>query len=105
MCVLHVESRLEKDRFLVSLEEMTMFLKPTNKGKRYRSKQEIISNVLQSIDAERGNGITKIIYGSYCSFIQAKEYLHELENIGLVTYDSDRRIWKITNKGFEFMRL
>jgi predicted transcriptional regulator len=47
---------------------------------RYRSKHEIILQILQSI-GEQGVGITKLFYGSMASYDQCTEYLVEMTRL------------------------
>ena len=71
----------------------------------YRTRTEIISNILEI--ANRGNGITKtkIMYGAFLSYSQMKEYLMILTDNGLISYDLDTRTLKTTDKGHRFLQV
>lgn len=71
---------------------------------RYRSKHEIILQILQSI-GEQGAGITKVFYGSTKSYDQCKEYLVEMTRLELINYDKETRLYQIAPKGKHFMQL
>jgi predicted transcriptional regulator len=71
---------------------------------RYRSKHEIILQILQSID-QQGTGITKAFNGSMTSYEQCKEYLVEMTRLELITFDKETRLYQIAPKGKHFMQL
>jgi len=69
---------------------------------KYRSRTEIISAVLRSIN----NGATKtrIMYGAYTSYAQIQEYIHFLEQRGLIRLEVGSGLYKLTEKGLNFLR-
>ncbi len=71
----------------------------------YRTRTEIISNILEI--ANRGNGATKtkIMYSAFLSHSQMKEYLKILVDNGLIDYDLDTRTFKTTDKGHRLVQV
>jgi predicted transcriptional regulator len=66
--------------------------------KHYRTRIEIIVEILKT--ASGGNATrTKIMYHAFLSYFQLKEYLSMLTERGLLTYNSDTRTFKTTEKG------
>jgi predicted transcriptional regulator len=66
-----------------------------------RSRKEIISQIL---DIANGGGATKtkIMYKSFLSYAQLKEYLTLLTENGLMGHDKENAVFKITQKGIKF---
>jgi len=71
---------------------------------KYRSRTDI---VVQILDTASGDGVskTKIMYKAYLSYAQLKEYLSVLEANGLLEQDEAEKLYKITEKGMEFMKV
>ncbi len=71
----------------------------------YRTRTEIICNILEI--ANRGNGATKtkIMYSAFLSHSQMKEYLKILVDNGLIEYDLDTRTFKTTDKGHRLVQV
>ena len=69
---------------------------------KYRSRNDIISEILEAVN---GGGLTKtkIMYQTFLSYAQMKEYLTELTESGLLNYDVDTRQFKTTEKGLRFL--
>jgi predicted transcriptional regulator len=67
----------------------------------YRSRVEIMSIILEG--AKDGTTKTKIIYKSFLSYSQFKEYLTVLSQCDLISYDDKRQILKTTEKGLRFL--
>ncbi len=66
--------------------------------KPYRTSVEIIAEILKI--ANGGNATrSKIMYHAFLSYFQLKEYLSMLTERGLLTYNSDTRTYKTTEKG------
>ncbi len=66
--------------------------------KHYRTSIEIIAEILKI--ANGGNATrSKIMYHAFLSYFQLKEYLSMLTERGLLTYNSDTRTYKTTEKG------
>jgi predicted transcriptional regulator len=70
---------------------------------RYRSRTEIISQILESAN---GGGVTKtkILYKASLSHDQLKEYLTVLTESNLLRYDGDTHTFKTTEKGLGFIQ-
>jgi predicted transcriptional regulator len=68
---------------------------------KYRSSTEIIDSMLRSIGS--GSTKTQIMYRSYLSFSQLKEYLKLLEERRLIAVDSATKLYTLTEKGLQFM--
>lgn len=72
-----------------------------NESMKYRSRAEIISVMLRSINS--GATKTKIMYDAYLSFTQLREYLAHLQENGLVDFDKKTHIFHVTQKGSKFL--
>jgi predicted transcriptional regulator len=59
----------------------------------------------QILESAKGGGTTKtkIIYNSFLSYSQFKEYLTILTQCDLLGYDDKRQICKTTEKGLRFL--
>jgi predicted transcriptional regulator len=68
---------------------------------KYRGSTEIIDAILRSVRA--GATKTHIMYRAYLSYAQLKGYLGLLEQRNLVTYDAASSLYKLTEKGMQFM--
>ena len=69
---------------------------------RYRSRIDIISQILEV--ANGGNATkSKILYQSFLSYTQMKEYLAVLTKTDLISYDTDTHTFKTTEKGLRFL--
>jgi predicted transcriptional regulator len=71
---------------------------------KYRSRNDIISEILEAVNGG-GGGLTKtkIMYQTFLSYAQMKEYLTELTESGLLNYDVDTRQFKTTEKGLRLL--
>lgn len=75
-------------------------------SKKHRSRTEIIYDILQTVRSEgNGAGKTKIMYNSFLSYYQVKEYLTILLDNGLLKYNSGIQKFRITEKGLKFLEL
>ena len=74
--------------------------------KKYRSRTEIIHDILQTASSD-GNGVgkTKIMYNAFLSYHQVRDYLTILVDNGLPQYDLDNQKFRITEKGLNFLQL
>lgn len=70
---------------------------------KYRSRSDIIALILEA--ANGGATKTKIMYKSYISFAQLRDYLGMLTEQGLVEYDEIGHIFKTTSKGLQVLQL
>ena len=69
---------------------------------KYRSRTEIVSMILES--ANGGATKTKIMYISFLSYNQLKEYLSVLIENNLIYLESTQ-IYKTTEKGLKFLKM
>jgi len=75
-------------------------------SKKYRSRTEIIHDILQTVRSNgNGAGQTKIMYSAFLSYNQMKEYLTILIDNRLLQHDIDSRRFRITEKGLNFLQL
>jgi predicted transcriptional regulator len=82
-------------------------------GMRYRSRTEIITQILEIVNdggssssrfGDGGVSKTKIMYKAFLSYNQLKEYLAVLTKSDLLSYDGQTRMFKTTEKGLEFLK-
>jgi predicted transcriptional regulator len=73
---------------------------------RYRSRSDIVATILQSAAHYRqGIGLTKIMYISFLSYLQADKYMQALTENSLLSFDDGQRKYKITAKGHQYLEL
>lgn len=72
---------------------------------KYRSRTDIVAAILKSATQEGGTGMTRIMYNSFMSFNQIKEYLTLLVQNGLLEYHEGNRKYKTSKKGNRFLML
>ena len=77
----------------------------TQNTKKYRSRTEIIHNILQTARNGNGLGKTKIMRNAFLSYHQVKEYLTILIENGLLQHDLGNQRFRITEKGLSFLQL
>ncbi len=70
-----------------------------------RSRSEIYRSILETANADEGTNKTKLMYKSYLSFNQLKEYLATLQENGLIEYEVGMRRYRITDKGIRVLQL
>ena len=70
---------------------------------KYRSRTDIIAMILQA--ATKGATKTRIMYSSYLSYAQVKEYLSFLIDKGLIRYEEGSGLYKLSQKGEELIRV
>jgi predicted transcriptional regulator len=73
------------------------------KGMGYRSRTEIISQILDT--ANGGITKTKLMYKVFLSHDQLKEYLAVLTQSDLLRFDFVSRTFMVTEKGLRFLYL
>jgi predicted transcriptional regulator len=81
-------------------------------GMRYRSRTEIITQILEIVNdgssssrfGDGGVSKTKIMYKAFLSYNQLKEYLAVLTKSDLLSYDGQTRMFKTTEKGLGFLK-
>jgi predicted transcriptional regulator len=70
---------------------------------KYRSRTEIVRNIL---DATNGGATkTKIMYASFLSYGQLKEYLSVLIDNNLLEYSNGTQTFKTTEKGLNCLKM
>jgi predicted transcriptional regulator len=69
---------------------------------KYRRRMDILSDMLQI--AESGAMQTRIMYGTNTSHTKVKEYLKQLIDSKLLTYDTKKRMYHTTEEGTKFLR-
>lgn len=70
---------------------------------KYRSRSDIVSLILEA--ANGGATKTKIMYKSYLSFAQLRDYLATLTEQGLIEYEEIGHLFKTTSKGLRVLQL
>ena len=73
-------------------------------SKNYRSKTEVVAAILTATK-EKPLGKTRLMYTAYVSSLQLREYLAELQNKGLLSYDEVTRTFITTTHGGEYLKL
>jgi predicted transcriptional regulator len=68
-----------------------------------RSRNEIVGSILES--ANGGATKTKIMYKSYLSYVQLKEYLSVLIENDLIENLGGTQTYKTTEKGLNFLKM
>jgi predicted transcriptional regulator len=72
---------------------------------KYRSRSEIYRSILETTNADEGTNRIKLMYKSYLSFSQLKEYLGILEENGLIDYEVGSRCYRINERGIRLLQL
>jgi predicted transcriptional regulator len=72
---------------------------------RYRSRTEIISQILDAANGHVNITKTKLMYKAFLSQSQLKEYVKVLTESDLLRYDSVTWTFKTTQKGLRFLDL
>ena len=75
-----------------------------NMDTKYRDRNEIIAQILESANGNRVR-LTKITYEVYLSHGVTKEYVRLLIEKGLMEYLDGERTFKTTDKGMNFLRI
>ena len=73
--------------------------------KKYRSRTDIIVQILQTTAQNVSATKTKIMYNAFLSFPQLKEYLSLLIQNSLMTYDELEQAYRVTEKGMRFVQI
>lgn len=76
---------------------------PLGNVMKYRSRTEIIEMILESTRSAATR--TKVMYKSYLSYAQVKEYLSFLMQCDLVTYEEGSQTYSVTEKGLRFLHV
>jgi predicted transcriptional regulator len=72
---------------------------------RHRSKIEIIADILQSVMNDSSLSSSKLMYKSFLTYKQMKEYLPFLLQNELIKYGNKDGTFTITNKGLHFLKM
>ena len=64
---------------------------------------EIVAMILQT--AAEGSTKTRIMYSAYLSFQQVNDYLEFLQENDLVQYEDETGIYRVTEKGYRFLKI
>jgi predicted transcriptional regulator len=75
----------------------------------YRGRAQLVAAILEVVNGRSLNG-TQIMYRSFLSYAQMKQYVSILISAGLIkTYQEEgnliRRTYRITDKGLRFLQL
>jgi predicted transcriptional regulator len=62
-----------------------------------------MTQILECV-SEGGSTRTKIMFKAFLSYAQAKEYMAFLQEKGLVEYEEGTSLYRITERGFDFLR-
>jgi predicted transcriptional regulator len=72
---------------------------------KYRSRTEIFATILSSAAGERGILPIRLMYTSFLSYDQSKEYFDILLKYGLLKRDLGTKKYRTTEKGLEYLKL
>ena len=70
----------------------------------YRSRTEIVCNILDAANGGGGATKTKIMYTAFLSYAQLKEYLSLLTENNLIEYLDGTQTFKTTEKGLNYLK-
>jgi len=72
---------------------------------KYRSQMRIYVDIMRVIQRENNRAKpTRILYGANLSHDRLLKYLDELKTLGVIEdTDGDERLYKLTQKGIEFL--
>jgi predicted transcriptional regulator len=71
---------------------------------KYRSKTNIFASILQPATKE-GVRLTKLMYLTFTSYKQIKQFLKLLIDNGMLEYDHRQRFYKTTKKGLRYLEV
>jgi len=72
---------------------------------RYRSRTDIVAQILEAANGGDGATQAKIMYKAFLSYAELKEYLTVMVENGLLKYNEREQIYKTTEKSNRFLRL
>jgi predicted transcriptional regulator len=72
---------------------------------RYRSRTDIVAQILEAANGGDGSTQAKIMYKAFLPYAQLKEYLTVMVENGLLKYNEREQIYKTTEKSNRFLRL
>ena len=70
---------------------------------KHRTKEEITALILEAITHTNRTTQTIIMYKSYLTHVQLKQFLSSLTEKGLIDYHKEDRLYTITEKGMHFL--
>jgi predicted transcriptional regulator len=69
-----------------------------------RQKDEIIRDILTVCNGAEGTGISRVMFHAYISHAQAKSYLGDLIEKGLIETDIfNNRVYRTSSRGLEYL--
>ena len=71
---------------------------------KYRSRSEIVGNILDAANWRGGVTKTKIMYTAFLSYAQLNEYLSILIEYNLIEYLDGTQTFKTTEKGLNYLK-
>ena len=72
---------------------------------KYRGRSEIVRLILEAANTGEGANRTRLMYSSYLSFSQLKEYVRILQENSLIDYEAERRCYRTTEKGIRLLQI
>jgi len=69
----------------------------------YRSRFDIIADILRVVKANNGAKKTQIMYGANLSYKLLMRYLAEVLEVCLIRFEKGKRCYVLTGKGREFL--
>ena len=72
---------------------------------KHRTKEEIAAVILEAIVNSNRATSTIIMYKAYLGYVQLKSFLSSLLEKGLIEYNTQDRLYTITEKGMHFLRV
>ena len=69
----------------------------------YRTRADLIAVVLSSAAKEGGAPLTRIMYNSFLSYPQIKQFSQFLLEHGLLEHNELEKVYKTTGKGFQYL--
>lgn len=73
-------------------------------SKRYRSRTEIVCRILETAKELNGVTKTKIMFNSYLSFAQLKEYLAVMLESGLLEHMPEKNAYRTTDRALQCLK-
>jgi predicted transcriptional regulator len=70
---------------------------------KHRTKEEITALILEAITHTNRATQTIIMYKSYLTHVQLKQFLSSLTEKGIIEYHKEDRLYTITDKGIHFL--
>lgn len=71
---------------------------------KYRSQIDIFASILE-LATEKGVLLTKLMYLTFTSHKQIKQFLKLLTDNGMLEFDDNQRFYRATKKGLRYLEL